>query len=173
MPISLYDATVPGFSQVLGAMLGLFDKAEAFLAERGLPEDEITQARLAPDMLPMGFQVKSVAAHSIGAIEGVRAGVFSPGRDPGPQSLVEQRALLERAHADLAQVDAAELDAMVGRDMRFEMGEMRMPFDAEHFLLSFSVPNFYFHATTAYALLRMKGVPLGKRDFLGRPRLRM
>ena len=173
MPISLYDAVVPGYSQAISAMLGLFGKAEAFLAERGLPEEEIAQARLAPDMLPMGYQVKSVANHSLGAIEGLRAGVFSPGRDPGPQTLAEQRALLEQTHSALAQVDAAELDAMVGRDMRFEMGEMRMPFDAEHFLLSFSVPNFYFHATTAYALLRMKGVPIGKRDFLGRPRVRM
>jgi hypothetical protein len=57
--------------------------------------------------------------------------------------------------------------------MRFEMGEMRMPFTSEDFLLSFSQPNFYFHATTAYDILRWKGVKLGKRDFMGRPRLKV
>ena len=65
-----------------------------------------------------------------------------------------------------------EVDALMGKDMVFQLGERRLPFVAEDFLLSFSVPNFYFHATTAYDLLRHRGMPLGKRDYLGRLRLK-
>ena len=73
--------------------------------------------------------------------------------------------------AALEAVDPAEMENFIGRPMRFEMGSFRMDFTAENFLLSFSQPNFYFHATTAYDILRMKGVPLGKRDYLGAMRL--
>ena len=66
---------------------------------------------------------------------------------------------------------AEYINSLVGRDMRFETGEMVIPFTAEGFLMSFSLPNFFFHATTAYDVLRMKGLPLGKPDYLGRPRL--
>jgi uncharacterized protein len=67
-------------------------------------------------------------------------------------------------------IDAAEIDAFVGRDMRFAFGDRHIDFTAEEFLLSFSQPHFYFHATTVYDILRWKGVPLGKRDFMGRLR---
>ncbi len=67
---------------------------------------------------------------------------------------------------------AEDINGLMGRDMRFEAGEMVLPFTVEGFLMSFSVPNFFFHATTAYDILRVKGLPLGKRDFLGRPRLK-
>ena len=69
-------------------------------------------------------------------------------------------------------IDAAEVDAFLGRDMRFAFGERQMNFTAENFLLSFSLPNFYFHAATAYDILRSKGLPLGKRDFMGRVRIK-
>ena len=65
-----------------------------------------------------------------------------------------------------------EINALEGKDVLFQFGDMKMPFTAEGFLLSFSVPNLHFHATTAYDILRMKGVPLGKRDYMGRPRMK-
>ena len=74
--------------------------------------------------------------------------------------------------AELRLIDPAELDGLVGRDMRFEFGTRRMDFTAEDFLLSFSLPNFYFHATTAYDVLRNQGLPLGKMDFIGAVRLK-
>jgi uncharacterized protein len=73
---------------------------------------------------------------------------------------------------ELDAVPADELDGYVGRDMAFVMGERRMDFTAEDFLMSFTMPNFYFHATAAYAILRSKGIKLGKLDFMGRPRLK-
>ncbi|MDE2052181.1 MAG: DUF1993 family protein, partial [Gammaproteobacteria bacterium] len=72
----------------------------------------------------------------------------------------------------LEAIEPAEIESFVGRDMRFEAGNHRLEFTAEDFLLSFALPNFYFHAATAYDILRWKGVPLGKRDFMGRLRLK-
>jgi hypothetical protein len=116
--------------------------------------------------------VKAVAEHSQGAIEGVRAGVYSPSLDPWPESLAGLKAKLGAAEAFLAGLDPAEVEGFVGRDMRFEFRERRMDFDAEHFLLSFAQPNFYFHATTAYDILRARGFGIGKGDFIGIPRIR-
>jgi len=81
-------------------------------------------------------------------------------------------AKLRNADAFLAALDAAELDGFVGREMRFEFKDRRMDFAAEQFLLSFAQPNFYFHAATAYGILRAQGLAIGKRDFMGMPRLR-
>jgi hypothetical protein len=172
MALSLYDATIPAYLQVLGAIAGLLDKAEAFCAERQLPQQKVIDARLAEDMLPFGYQVKSTVVHSIGAIEGVRKGSFSPDKAPWPDSIAGLRARVEQARAALAALDPAEVNAFEGRDMRFEMGSFRLEFTAENFLLSFSQPNFYFHATTAYGLLRSLGLRIGKQDFMGRMRVK-
>ena len=173
MTLSLYSAVVPNYIQILGAVAGLLDKAEAHCGDTGGDPAALLSARLADDMLPFGYQVKSCAAHSAGAIEGVRAGVFSPDMTPWPIDLPGLRAAVGGALTLVEALSPDEVNGFVGRDMRFEMGEMKMPFTAEEFLLSFSQPNFYFHATTAYDILRWKGVKLGKRDFLGRPRLKV
>lgn len=172
MPISLHAATVASFTQGLGAVAQLLDKAAAFAAERGIAEADLVGRRLADDMLPFGYQAKSCVSHSIGAIEGVRAGVFNPDMSGWPHDVAGLRGKIDEALTALATISPEEVEGFVGRDMRFEMGDMRMPFTAEDFLLSFSIPNFYFHMTTAYGLLRTAGLPLGKRHFLGRPRLK-
>lgn len=172
MPISLYAAVVPSFQQILQSVAGLVHKAEAFCAEKKLAPQEIIQARLASDMLPFAYQVKSSVVHSVGAIEGVRKGVFSPDMTPPPESFAALQARVTEALSTLAKIEAEEFEGFMGRDMRFEMGERRMNFTAENFLLSFSQPNFYFHATTAYDILRWKGVTLGKRDYIGPVRLK-
>jgi uncharacterized protein len=172
MAFSLYHATVPSFQQTIGATLKVLDKAEAFCAENGLESTTMVGSKLAEDMLPFGYQVKSLCAHSIGAIKGVRAGQFSPDMTPWPADLAGLKAALTGALGELDAVSTDELDGYVGRDMAFVMGEWRMEFTAEDFLMSFTMPNFYFHATAAYAILRSKGVKLGKLDFMGRPRLK-
>lgn len=172
MPFSLYAATIPSYLQLLGAVGGLLDKAEAFCAEQGLAPEAIIQARLAEDMLPFAYQVKSVAVHSLGAIEGVRKGVFSPDMTPPPETFAGLKQRIADTVAAIAAIEADEVNGFVGRDMRFSFGERHLDFTAEDFLLSFSQPNFYFHAATAYDILRWKGVQVGKRDFMGRPRLK-
>ena len=172
MTIGLYAATVPAWLQQLGALSHLIDKAEAWCTESGTTPAELIEARLIADMLPFGYQVKSCIGHSVDALDGVRAGVFTPDRSGWPEDFAGLRAKVVGAIETLRAVEAAEVDGFVGRDMAFVMGEMRMDFTAEDFLLSFSMPNFYFHSATAYGLLRAQGITLGKRDYLGRPRLR-
>jgi len=172
MTFSLYDAVVPSNLQILGAVGGLLDKAEAFCAERGMAHADLIDARLTPDMLPFGYQVKSCAVHSIGGVEGVRAGTFGPDMAPWPNDFTGLRAVLQTAVDGLQALDREMLNGMVEHDTQFAFGTMVMPFTGANFLLSFSQPNFYFHASIAYAILRAQGVTLGKRDFLGMPRIK-
>src|SRR5258706_7548720 len=170
MTFSLYAATIPSYRQILGAVAGLLDKAESFCTEQGVAADDIVQARFAEDMLPFAYQVKSTAVHSLGAIEGVRKGVFSPDTTPPPEDFAALKTRIAETLAALEAIQAAEVDGFIGRDMRFAFGDRHIDFTAEDFLLSFSQPNFYFHAVTAYDILRWKGVPIGKRDFTGKTR---
>ncbi len=171
MPLSLHAAFVPGALQMLGTTHGLIDKAEAWCGEQGSDASALIGACLHDQMLPFAYQVKSVADHTGGAIEGLRAGVFSPAMEAPPQDFAGLRAKLDAAVATLEAVTEDELEAKIGAPMLFQMRDFKMPFTAENFLLSFSQPNFYFHAATAYDILRMKGLSIGKRDFLGRMRL--
>ena len=170
--LTLYAATIPSYLQILSSIGGLIDKAEDFCRDKGLAPDELIEARLTDDMNSFAYQVKSTAIHSIGAIEGVRAGAFSPDTATPPASFDEMRTRMEETRSALQLITVEDMESFIGRDMRFEVGERRVEFRAEDFLLSFSQPNFYFHAATAYDILRMKGVPLGKRDFLGPLRLK-
>jgi hypothetical protein len=172
MPFSLYDATVASFQQGLSALDLILGRAQAHFQQLGTPLSEIVDARLAPDMLPFVFQIVSVAHHSMGAIHGVRQGLLEPPSVPGGLEFAGLQSLVAQAREDLGQVTRDEVNALEGADMVFQLGERRLRFLAEDFLLSFSVPNFYFHATTAYDLLRLHGMPLGKRDYLGRLRLK-
>lgn len=172
MTVTLYAVVVPPFQQILGTVAALLEKAEAHCSDQGLAAEDILQARLAPDMLPFAYQVKSTAVHSMGAIEGVRRGIFSPDRSPPPETFAGLAARLEETRASLAALDPDEINSFPGRPMRFEMGEYHADFTAEDFLISFSKPNFYFHAATAYDILRSKGLAIGKVDYLGRLNLK-
>lgn len=173
MPISLYDAVIPSYLQGIGSVETMLDKAEAFCAERGGAPETLLQARLIEDMFPFTYQVKSVAFHSFGAIEGVRKGEFSPDFTPPPESFAGLRDSLSFARQGLGQVTKEEMEDLIGRPMRFfvPQRDFELPFTVENFLLSFSMPNFMFHLTTAYDLLRQSGVALGKIDFLGLMRI--
>ena len=170
MAFSLYAATIPSFQQILAAVSGLLDKAEAFCAEKGIAPQELIQARLAADMLPLAYQIKSTAVHSLGAVEGVRKGVFSPDMTPPPETFAALKARIGETRTALEKIDIAEIDGFLGRDVRFAFGNNFRDYTAENFLLSFSLPNFYFHATTTFDILRWKGMPIGKRDFMGKTR---
>src|ERR1700722_13353402 len=165
MAFSLYAATIPSFQQTLGAVSGRLDKADAFCADKAVAPQELIQARLAADMFPLAYQVKSTAVHSLGAIEGIRRGVFSPDTTTPPETFAALKARIAETLSALEKIDSAEIDGFLGRDLRFAFGTNYRDYSAENFLLSFSLPNFYFHATTSYDILRWKGVPLGKRDY--------
>lgn len=172
MSLALYDATVVTFLQTLGGVEGFLARGFDHCRDNDIDPKELVETRLHHDMLPFRFQVVSTISHSIGAIESVRRGIFSPPPTPELDYAGLQRAVSE-AREKLGQLSAEEIDAFQGRDMKFEFRGRAIPFTAENFLLSFSLPNFYFHASMAYGILRSKGVPLGKRDFMGQLRIKV
>ena len=173
MPISLHAAYIPSALQMLGTAQHLVGKAEAWCSETGCSEPDLIGARLIEDMLPFTYQIKSVAEHTAGALAGVREGRFSPALSAPPETFAALREKLDGAIGDLEAVTEAELEAMIGRDVVFTFKDMKIPFLAEDFLLSFSQPHYYFHAATAYDILRMRGVQVGKRDFSGKLRMKL
>jgi hypothetical protein len=172
MAISLYDVSVTSFLQALGGVAGFLDKGLAHCQTNGVDLKEVVETRLYPDMLPFRFQIVSVAHHSKGAMDGVKAGVFGPPAGIPDLDFSGLQKLVADASADLRKLTREAVDALEGRDVVFKLGERSMPFTAEGFLMSFSLPNLHFHATTAYDILRMRGVPLGKRDYMGPLRLK-
>lgn len=172
MAVSLYDLSVATHLQVLGGLEASLTKAMGHFAENKVDADAVLDDKLASDMWPLRLQVHAAIHHSLGAIRGVQAGIFSP---PGPtdhkhfadvqKSVADAREVLEKFTPE-------EINTFEGGEVFFQFRDVKLPFTAEGFLMSFSLPNFYFHATTAYDILRNKGVPLGKRDFMGRLRLK-
>jgi hypothetical protein len=172
MSIALYDITVPSFLQVLGSLRTVLDKGLQYAKAKDLRPEDFAEARLIEDMFPLSLQVQRVADHSAGALRDVQQGAFSmPSMNPADFAGLQR--LLADAEAAVKGCSRAAVDALEGREIVFDTGSHRSTFGAEAFLLSFSLPNFYFHATTAYDILRAKGVPIGKRDFLGRLRLKL
>ena len=166
MPLTLYDATVANYLQMTRSLSGVLQKGRAHYEEKGLNVDELPELRLCEDMLPFSFQINSVRHHSVHAIQGVEAGAFAP---PKPLEKTDYQSLqdhITQTISDLEAMTPDHVNALGGRDLVFTLGENKLPFEAEGFLMSFSLPNFYFHITTTYDLLRMKGVPLSKRDYL-------
>jgi len=172
MPLSLHDAIIPNWLQQLYATERLLGQAREWAGAQGLGERELLASRLADDMLPLAYQFKSCWEHSSGAVAKCREGSFSPAMSPPPMTYDELGAGLRSAIEQLEALDPNELESIAQRDMAFVMGDMRLEFTVQDFLLSFSTPNLYFHAATAYDILRMKGMPLGKRDFMGKVRIR-
>jgi uncharacterized protein len=170
MAIPLYDLTVASYLQALGGVSGYLERGAAHCRDNNVDPEEIVGTRLYGDMLPFRFQIVSVAYHSLGAIEGVKAGQFGPPSDRREHSYADLQGLVAETRAALEKLAPDEVNALEGGDMLFAIGDFKLPFTAEKFLMSFSLPNFYFHATTAYDILRSKGVPLGKRDFMGQMR---
>lgn len=173
MTISLYDVTVGQYLQIVDAAAGFLERGLKHCGDEGANPDDLVGKRLTGDMLPLAFQVSSIAHHSIGAIEAVQSGVFKATGGPAmPETYAGLIKLIADTQAALRALTPEAVNALAGKDVTFEFGPTKMPFTAEGFLLSFSLPNFYFHASTAYDVLRANGVPLGKRYFLGALKLK-
>ena len=170
MALTLYDAFVPSCRQILGGMNGVIDKAEVHCAEHGIDPAEMIEAKLADTMWNLPWHVRSVWVHSAYVISLLPTGEFSPDFTELPGDWDAMRAKIKRTLDELAQVTPEQLEEVSDKTIGFVLGGKRlMEFTGQNFLLGFSQPNFYFHATTFYDILRMKGVPLGKRDFMGNP----
>jgi hypothetical protein len=166
MPISFYDLTVGTYVQIVEAATNVLRKGADHFAADGTDPAEIVETRLIADMANFHFQVTSLTHHSLGAVNAFKSGDFRPPSYPAC-GYPELQAMTEKTLEELKAQSRDEIDALADGKVVFKIGGREIPFTAANFALSFSLPNFYFHATTAYDILRSKGVPLGKRDFLG------
>ncbi len=164
---SLFDAFVTPIILRLDACLLQIAKAQVHCKAEATPEDDFLEVRFAPDMLPFSFQIKAMTMHSRWAVECLREGVFQSLKAPAPTTFAEAKDCLSATAAWMRQLERDDMDGLAEKPVRYQGARMHGDFDGAYFLMNFSVPNFYFHATTAYDLLRWKGVPIGKFDYLG------
>lgn len=167
MTTALYDLSVGSYLQIVEAAANVMQKGADYCTEQGIDLNEVVAARLREDMAPLHFQAVCVAHHSMGAIKGIQAGEFAPPSGYGEMDYAGLQGLLVETSDYLKGLDTDSINGLSGGRLVFKIGGNEIPFSVENFVLSFSLPNFYFHATTLYDILRQQGVPLGKMDFLG------
>jgi hypothetical protein len=163
----MYQVAVPPVLQILTSLSAVLDKAEAHCQAAKIAPAVLVQTRLFPDMLPLAKQVQIASDHAKGCAARL-AGLEPPAFADSETTLLELKERVAKTIDYLATVTAAQLDGSETRDIRLKVGGNELTFSGQHYLLGFALPNFYFHVTTAYAILRSNGVPLGKRDFLGK-----
>jgi uncharacterized protein len=166
MPISMYQASVPAFLQQLTALSGVLDKAEAYAQAKQIDPAALLEARLFPDMFPLVRQVQITCDFAKGAPARL-AGLELPVYADAEQSFIELQGRIGKTREFIRAIKPEQIDGSEGRDVTIRIAGKPVTFKGQPYLVNFVLPNFYFHATTAYAILRHNGVDLGKRDFIG------
>jgi len=171
MSLSFYDTSVQSYLQVLNGLIGVLEKGFTHAQETGLDLQEIVMTRLHEDMMPLHFQIVSAAHHSLGALQGMQQATFSPPSFELDMDYPSLQRLVVSARDTLTEYDPSAIESLADGSIVFKLGRNEIPFTNRNFLLSFSLPNYYFHATTSYSILRMLGVPLGKLDYIGQMKI--
>jgi hypothetical protein len=168
MTISMHSAGAPVFVKMLSSLLKWLDKAEAHAQARKFDANNFLTLRLAPDMLPLSRQIQIASDAAKGCMARL-AGVEIPKWPDDEATIADLRARVQKTIDYVQGVGAAQVDGSEGREVTIPLrsGDA-LKYDGETFLRHFALPNFYFHVTTVYALLRQAGVELGKADYLGR-----
>jgi hypothetical protein len=162
----MYQASVPVYLQYLKATSNVLDKGAAFAETRKIDPAVLLQARLYPDMHPL---VKQVQIFTDQAVRGISrlAGTEPPSFPDTETTFAELKTRIEKASAHVSSFTAAQIDGSEERDIVMKTPRGDLNFKGQQYLLGFSLPNFFFHATTTYSILRHVGVELGKMDFMG------
>jgi hypothetical protein len=168
MSISMYQASVPRFVNILGNLANILDKAQAHVDAKKLADATLTSYRLFPDMLPMSTQVQ-IACDTAKGVVARLAGMEIPIYDDNEKTLADLKARVVKTIAFIQSVTPEQIDGTEDKDIVTKRGEKETHYKGMQFLLGHAIPNFYFHITTAYNILRHNGVEIGKRDFLGNP----
>lgn len=166
MTISLYSASVPVFQRMLNNLLAIIEKAEANAAERKIKPEVLAGSRLAPDMHPLSFQVQSATDRTKFFVARV-TGQQAPSWADEEKTLEELKARIHKALDYLSVVKPADLDGSEEKLVPLKVRGEDVQWKAQDYLFNNVFPNFFFHVTTAYDILRHNGVPIGKRDFVG------
>jgi hypothetical protein len=166
MAFTIYDASVPIFQQVLKSLTGLLDKAEAHAAEKGVDVATLLNASLAPDMFPFIRQIQIATDHAKGATARL-GGVDIPRFEDSEKTVSELRGRIQKTLDFIATVEPAQFSGAEVREIKMVFPWATYEFTGQRYLTYWALPNFFFHATTAYDILRSRDVRIGKSDFLG------
>ena len=167
MTLSMYNASIPVFQQMLKALSEVLTKAEAHAADKHFDPQVLLQARLFPDMFPLLRQVQ-IAADFAKSVPARLAGVEVPAYEDSEQSFADLQARLTKTLTFLAGLSAAQIDGSEALEVVLRPGTPKeKKLSGQTYLLGYGLPQFFFHVTTAYDILRHNGVEIGKRDFLG------
>ena len=168
MTISMYQASAPRFANTLKNLSAIVDKAQAHANAKKIDPRVLTAARLYPDMFPLSRQVQSACDTAKGAVARL-AGVEVPVHEDTEQTFEELKTRIARTITFIETIQPAQVDGSEDREvvLKFRSGEVKLK--GMQYLLGQALPNFYFHVTTAYDILRHNGVEVGKRDYIGTP----
>ena len=168
MTISMYQASVPRFANILGNLSNILDKAQAHVDAKKLDGATLTAYRLFPDMLPMTTQVL-IACDAAKGVVARLAGVDIPVYEDNEKTLADLKARIAKTVAFIKSVPQAQIDGTEDKEIVIKRGDKETRYTGMQFLLGHAIPNFYFHVTTTYNILRHNGIEIGKRDYLGNP----
>ncbi len=166
MSLSIYDVSVPVYVKLLGGLKIQLDKAAAYAKAGGFEEAALLDARLFPDMWPLKRQVQAATNHAFRGTARL-AGLPIPQITEAAASFADLHGRIDETIAFIKGVDRAAVEAGETREITFPMGGEQATMTGLQYFQNFTLPNFYFHLTTAYNLLRHNGVPVEKTDFTG------
>jgi hypothetical protein len=166
MSLSLYESSVPVYERSLKAFLAILDKAEEHATARKFDPNSYLAMRLSPDMWPLVRQVQAFCDHAKNASFRL-AGKEPPVKEDKETTVAELRARIEATLEMLKSIDANAMEGGETGEIVIPAGANKLKLPGVDYLLHFAMPNFYFHLTTAYDILRASGVEIGKRNFIG------
>ncbi len=167
MPISMYQASVPVFIRAFGNLSAILDKGLEYAKGAKLDPATLVEARLFENMLPLSGQIQRASDSAKGCAARL-GGIEAPKFADEEKTFAELQARIQNTVEFLKSVKPGQIDGSEEREVTLKAGETTMQFKGSDYLLGFALPNFFFHVTTAYDILRHKGVDLSKRDYLGR-----
>ena len=168
MTISMYQASVPRFVNILGNLSKILDKTQAHIDAKKIADATLTGGRLFPDMLPLSTQVQ-IACDTAKGLVARLSGVDAPVFEDQEATLAELKARIAKTVTFIQSVPAEKIDGTEDKAIVTKRGDKETHYTGMQFLLGHAVPNFYFHVSTTYNILRHNGVEIGKRDYLGNP----
>lgn len=168
MSLSLYQASIPVFVRMFGNLSTILDKAAAHAEAKKIDPAVLVNARLAPDMHPLVRQIQ-IACDAVKGCAARLAGADVPSFADTETSIPELQARIRKTLAFIQGFSAEQIEAGAEREIVLRFPGAELKFSGQDYLLHFVLPNFYFHVTTAYAILRHNGLEIGKMDYLGRP----
>jgi hypothetical protein len=167
MALSLYDLSVPVFSRGLGQLTHVLEKSLAHARANDIDPATLVDAKLAPDMITLAGQIQRASDASKLGVARI-SGITAPSFPDEEKTYDELLARIAKTQDFLATVDRTLIDGQEERQVTIKAREGEAYFTAQRYLLQFALPNFFFHVTTAYDVLRHEGMPIGKMDYLGK-----